>query len=354
MSKQVKKLHSRAGSVPGSLIHIGTRKAEHVRISVIDYDSENLEEKILPSIDQIYPYLDTESVSWINIDGLHDTDVFAELGEKLDLHPLLLEDVLDTSQRPKIDNYGKHLFIIMKMVTWDEKEKTLEFEQVSFILGDNYIISVQEHIGDIFENVRQRIRNDRSRIRKMGIDYLLYALLDAAVDCYFLLLNNLGDQIENIEDELVLEPGPEILATIHHLKRDILVLRKSVWHLRPVIANLYREDYGTITTEVQTFLRDLHDNTIQVIDTIETYRDMISGMMDIYLSSISNRMNQVMKVLTIFAAIFIPLTFFAGVYGMNFNFMPELDWKWAYPVWWLLIIVITVIMILFFKKKKWL
>ncbi len=353
MSRQLQKMKNRIGLAPGSLVHIGTKKAEETRISLIDYDTAEIREKKFDSIKKVFQFFHSENPSWINIDGLHDLELFSELSEELKLHPLLMEDILDTGQKPKLETYDNHLLIIIKMITWKADEKRIDFEQVSFVLGKNYLLSFQEHQGDVFEHVRQRLRTEHSRVRKMGTDYLLYSLLDAVIDSYFLMLSNVGDQIEELEEELIKNPSDDILSTIHHLKRDVLFLRKSVWHLRSVISNLNREDFEYITPELQTYLRDLHDNTIQVMDTIETYREIISGMLDIYLSSLSNRMNQVMKVLTIFAAIFIPLTFVAGVYGMNFQYMPELAIKWAYPLWWFIVIAITSGMVYYFKKKKW-
>ncbi|MCF7913190.1 MAG: magnesium/cobalt transporter CorA [Candidatus Cloacimonetes bacterium] len=353
MSRQLQKMKNRIGLAPGSLVHIGTKKAEETRISVIDYNLADLKEQKFDSIRQVFPFFHLETASWINIDGLHDLELFSEIVAELNLHPLLMEDILDTGQRPKLEAYDDHLLLILKMITWNDTENRIDFEQVSFILGENYILSFQERQGDVFEHVRQRIRNPHSRIRKMKIDYLLYSLVDAIIDSYFLLISNLGDKIEEMEEALIKNPTDDILSDIHHIKRDVLFLRKSVWHLRSVISNLNSEDFPNITPELQTYLRDLYDNTIQVMDTIETYREIISGMLDIYLSSLSNRMNQVMKVLTIFAAIFIPLTFVAGVYGMNFHYMPELSWKWAYPIWWLIVIIITGGMVYYFKKKKW-
>ena len=354
MSRQLQKMKKRIGQAPGTMVHIGIQKAESTRISLIDYDLATVTEKKLNRISEVFPSFQSETISWTNIDGLHNMELFTELSKELKLHPLLMEDILDTGQRPKLEIYSDHLLVILKMITWNDQEKRIDFEQVSFVLGKNYLLSFQEHQGDVFEHVRLRISNPQSRIRKMGADYLLYSLLDAIVDNYFLMLSTVGDQIEELEEELIENPSNDILSIIHHLKRDVLFLRKSIWHLRTVISNLNREDFQYITPELHTYLRDIYDNTVQVMDTIETYREIISGMLDIYLSSLSNRMNQVMKVLTIFAAIFIPLTFVAGVYGMNFQYMPELSYKWAYPIWWVIVIIITVGMVLYFKKKKWL
>jgi len=354
MSRQITKMKNRSGLAPGTLLHIGSQKTTDTDISSFNYNLDVLQETALNSEKDIMPFFSSDTVSWINITGLHDVELFSKLGDLLKIHPLILEDILDTSQKPKMDIYEKHLFILLKMISWDNIAKSIKFEQVSFLIFDNCLISFQEIKGDVFDKVRQRLRNKNSRIRRLGVDYLLYSLLDAIVDNYFLLLFNLGEEIENMEDSLINTPEKDILANIYSTKRDILALRKSTWHLRPVITNLYQDDFKIITPEVSRFLKDLQDNTSQVIDTIETYRENISGLVDIHLSNTNNRMNQIMKVLTIFAAIFIPLTFVAGVYGMNFKYMPELSQKWAYTVWWLVSILITASMLIFFKKKKWL
>jgi magnesium transporter len=240
------------------------------------------------------------------------------------------------------------------MLDYDREESKIKVEQVSLILGENFVISFQETEGDIFNPIRERVRNNKGRVRKMGADYLAYVLIDAVVDNYFLILEALGEQIESMEEELVANPTPETLQTIHNLKREMIFLRKSVWPLRELISGLERGESALIRESTGIYLRDVYDHTIQVIDTVETFRDMLSGMLDIYLSSVSNRMNEVMKVLTIIATIFIPLTFLAGIYGMNFEFMPELRWHWSYPLVWCVMIVIGVAMIFYFKRKKWL
>jgi magnesium transporter len=239
------------------------------------------------------------------------------------------------------------------MLYYDQREQEIEAEQVSLILGSNFVISFQEREGDVFTVIRDRIRTGKGRIRKAGADYLAYSLVDAIVDYYFVILEKLGEKIEGIEEELVTNPTPETLQTIHHLKRELIFLRKSVWPLREVISVLERGESALIQESTGIYLRDLYDHTIQVIDSIETFRDMVAGMLDIYLSSVSNKLNEVMKVLTIIATIFIPVTFIVGIYGMNFQYMPELGWRWGYPVVWLVIVVVVIAMVFYFRRKKW-
>jgi magnesium transporter len=253
-----------------------------------------------------------------------------------------------------MENYGDYLYLVLKMLYYDDAANVVSTEQISIIVARNYVISFQEGIeGDVFGPLRERLRNEQARARRFGADYLAYSLVDAIVDNYFLILEKLGEKIELIEEKLVTNPTTETLHDIHHLKREMVYLRKAVWPLREVISGLERGDTPLIQDPTRLYLRDVYDHTIQVIDTIETYRDMVSGMLDIYLSSVSNRLNSVMKVLTIIATIFMPLTFIAGVYGMNFKYMPELEWRYGYFLIWGIMIIIGVVMVMFFQKKKW-
>lgn len=354
MPRFFKKVSKKAGLSPGVLIHVGNKKVEKTRIRIIDYDESQLEEKEAKTIEECFPFKDKPTVTWINIDGLHEVDIIEKIGKHFDVHPLVLEDIVNTGQRPKMEDLENYIFVVLKMLYYDEKEKEVSAEQFSFILGTNFVISFQERVGDVFNPVRERIRNAKGRIRKMGADYLAYALVDAVVDNYFVILERLGEEIESIEEELVHNPTPETLQIIHNLKREMIFLRKSVWPLREVISGLERGESTLIEASTGIYFRDVYDHTIQVIDNIETFRDMVSGMLDIYLSSVSNRMNEVMKVLTIFAAIFIPLTFIAGLYGMNFEFMPELKWHWGYFGVIAIMAVVGISMLIYFKRKRWL
>ena len=340
------------GMPPGTLIHVGKKRMEKVHISIIDYDEKKLVEKDNISIKECKSFADSPSVTWINIDGLHNPEVIEEIGTIFDIHPLLLEDIMNTNQRPKVEDFGKYMYFILKMVYMD-KRKRICVEQISIIMGDNYVISFQERTGDVFESIRERLRNKKGRIRSQKADYLAYSLIDSIIDHYFVILENIGEVIEGLEEEVVEKPSRKTLQNIHMLKRNMLYLRRSVWPLREVISYLQRSESDLIEDNTGFYLRDVYDHTIQVIDTLESFRDMVSGMLDIYLSSISNKMNEVMKVLTIIATIFIPLTFIAGIYGMNFAYMPELQWKWGYFVTLGVMIGVFVGMIIYFKRKKW-
>ncbi len=352
--RTTKKRSSKAGLPPGTLVHVGEKKVESVRISYMDYDEQSFQEKQIPDIEECLKLKDTPTVSWINIDGLHDIELLEKLGKGFELHPLVLEDILNTGQRPKFEDHEKHIFIVLKMLSFNQESQSVEAEQVSLVLGPNYVISFQERIGDVFEPIRERIRNTKGRIRKMGPDYLCYSLLDAIVDNYFVILERFGEKIESMEEEVIGDPSERTVQQIHSLKREMIFMRKSIWPLRELIGGIQKSESSLINETTDIYMRDVYDHTIQIIDTIESFRDMVSGLLDIYLSSLSNKMNAVMKVLTIIATLFIPLTFVAGIYGMNFKYMPELEWRWSYPIVWLIMITIAIIMVCYFKRKKWL
>lgn len=360
MTKKHSQASKTVGLAPGELVHIGEERHDAVTITVIDYDKTRFHEKIVSSVEDCFPYKETPSVTWINVDGIHDTGVIEKIGKRFDLHPLILEDIVNTGQRPKLEDYDKYLFIVLKMFYCSGEGQKTTAEQVSMILGPNFVISFQEIEGDVFDRVRDRIKNDKGRIRKMGADYLAYALMDAIIDNYFVIVEKIGERIEDLENTVVNSPTPRTLQEIYNLKKDMIFLRKSVWPLRELIGNMERGGSILISKTTHVFLRDIYDHTIQVADTIETSRDMASGMMDVYLSSVSNKMNEIMKVLTIIATIFIPITFIAGVYGMNFNpgasplNMPELSWRYGYLFAWGVMIIMAVSMVVYFKRKKWL
>ena len=353
MVRLMKKISKKAGLPPGTLVHVGEKKIEDVQIRLVYYEGDHIEERELDSIEECYGYEEKAGVTWINIDGIHRVDVIEELGAHYRLHPLTLEDVVNTDQRPKVEEFPEYILFVLKTLSYDSSAGELKVESVSLILGPNYVISFQEAAGDVFNPVKARIRKEKGRLRRMGPDYLVYALIDAIVDNYFIVLENMGEEIESLEEELVADPGPATLNKIHYLKRKLISLRRSVWPLREAFSTLERGESDLVQDKTLVFLRDVYDHTIQIIDTIETCRDMVSSMLDIYLSSISNRMNEVMKVLTIFGTIFLPLTFITGIYGMNFKFMPELKWHWGYLFVWVTIIVIGAAMMLFFRRKKW-
>ena len=354
MVRFMKKTSKKAGLAPGVLVHLGEKKTDYVRVRVIDYKEDRLEEKELDKIEDSFTYIDSDSVTWLNIDGLHEVEVIQKIGDHFGLHPLVLEDIVHTEQRPKVEDYEDYVFIVTKMLFYDDEASQIGAEQFSLILGPNYVISFQEIFGDVFSNVRDRIRKGKGRIRRSGADYLMYALIDAIVDNYFIVLEKIGERVEDLEEVLINDPNPETLQMIHNLKRELIYLRKSVWPLREVISSLERGDSKFIQEKSAVFLRDVYDHTVQVIDTTETLRDIVSGMLDVYLSSISNRMNEVMKLLTIIATIFIPLTFIAGIYGMNFQYMPELGMHWGYFITLGVMFGIFVGMVIWFKRRKYL
>lgn len=341
------------GLPPGELLHVGTAPEGPVSISVLDYNESDIDERADETPDDCIPFRDSATVTWINVDGVQDLRIVERFGEIFGLHPLTLEDIANTQQRPKLEEFENYIYIVLKMPLYDLTTGETSDEQVSFVLTPGCVLSFQEKPGDVFDPIRDRIRTGRGRIRKSGADYLLYALLDAVVDGYFVLLEAIGERVESIEEELAREPSQEIMRTIHGLKRETILIRRAIWPLREVISALSKNESPLIEDTTVLYLRDVYDHTIQVIDTIESLRDMLSGLLDLYLSSVSNRMNEVMKVLTVIATMFIPLTFVAGIYGMNFQHMPELAWRWGYPAVWGVMIAMLVVMLSFFKRKRW-
>jgi len=356
---RISRRSEKAGLPPGTPVYVGKKRTEKVEITLIDYDRDGFERKKLSTVEEMKLYRTSSKVSWFNIEGLHESDIIEKIGRIFGIHPLVVEDILNTDQRPKMDIHDDYVFIVMKMHTMDDETGVVEVEQISMVLGNTFVLTFQEQSGDFFDPVRLRIADNRGRIRKSGPDYLAYALLDAMVDSYFSILQSLGDEIEDLEDELLANPTSATLSRIHFLKREMAYLRKSVWPLRELINILKRQESELIQDSTVIYLNDLYDHTIQVIDTVETLKDILAGVLDIYLSSISNRMNEVMKVLTVFAAIFIPLTLIAGIYGMNFDptsspfNMPELKWYFGYPFSLGLMATIGIIMFIYFKKKDW-
>ncbi|RNI11442.1 magnesium/cobalt transporter CorA [Methanohalophilus portucalensis] len=348
-------LSIKAGMDPGTLIHVGDKKVKQPKLTLIEYDEKYLEVHVNPVIDIIKNLKVAEDRKiWINVDGLHQTELIESLGQVFGVHPLVLEDILDTTQRPKTESYDDYIYITIRTMFYERLENAVDSDQISIILGNNFILSFQEMETDLFKKIRQRMERPAGNIRKKGVDYLTYSLIDSIVDNYYLLLEDIGEEIERLEDELIKEPAPATLQSIHELKREMIILRRSLWPLREIIASLQRDESGLIRESTGIYLRDLYDHSIQVIETVETYREMLSGMLDLYISTVSNRMNEVMKVLTIIATIFIPLTFIAGIYGMNFEYMPELKWEWGYPAVMIFMATISVIMLYYFKKKTWL
>lgn len=356
--RKVKRLISstpkQIGLPPGTLVYTGDKEKEPVKIKVFEYDEANFYEQEFQSIEKIFEFKNSQKNVWINIDGVHDIAMMEKIQNHFGIHPLAMEDILHTSQRPKVEEFDNYIFLVLRMFFYNNELRELKNEQVSFILSENYLISFLEDAGDVFDPVRDRIRKEGTKIRKNRVDFLAYSLIDAVVDSYFHILEQIGEEVEEVEDRLVLDTQKEDIQLVHRMRRNMILLRKSVWPLREVISALQRNEHNVIRSSTQIYLRDVYDHIIQIIDTIESYRDMIVGMLDVYLSSTSNKLNEVMKVLTIISTLFIPLTFLAGVYGMNFKFFPELEKDWMYP-WgfWSITLIIIVIMLIFFKRKKW-
>lgn len=350
----IKKQIRKTGMPPGSLVFTGEQKLAQPNLSLIKYSETSC--KVIDSLraEDISSSIEKNGVAWLNIEGIHDTALVEKIGVVFHLHPLLLEDILNPQQRPKLDEYDDVVFIITKMLFTDKQQNKIIDEQVSFVLGENFLLTFQESKpGDAFDLVRERIINNKGKIRKEKSDYLCYRLLDVIVDNYFEALEKIGDRLEDIELAIIQNPEKSSIQKTHELKRELIYLRKITWPLREVINNFHRGEHALINQTTKVYMRDLYDHTIQVIDTVETYRDWLSGLEDLYLSSLSNKMNEVMKILTMIATLFIPLTFIVGLYGMNFKFMPELEWKWGYPFVWGIMISLTVFMIFYFKRKKW-
>jgi magnesium transporter len=350
----LRKLSQTAGLSPGTLVHVGEKKLERACISAIVYDADYIFEQEVKDISEIGALLSKSGVKWIDVDGVHDLATIEKLGQELKLHPLILEDIANTEQRTKLEDYGDILFIVARWFDIDKTSGRIVSDQISLILGRDFVISFSEKEVDEFTPVRQRIREGQGRIRAMCADYLLYRLMDSIVDNYYVVLEPLGERIDDLESRLLGDPSPKILPEIFDIKRDLLFLRKSVWPMREVLSSLERGESLLIGSETHLFLRDAYDHTIHVMDTIDIFRDMESGSVETYLSSLSYRQNEVMRLLTIISTFFLPLTFLAGVWGMNFIGMPELKWPFGYAIAWGVMLVVAAGMVVYFRKKKWL
>lgn len=342
-----KKSRGKVGLPPGTLIYTGPSREERVRILVTNYSEKACAEEEV-TIERLAP--PKHGVSWINVTGIHDVELIRTIGEKFTLHPLLLEDVVHTEQRPKMEEFDQCIFLVLRML---ERQQRLTSEQISIVIGKDYVISFQETEGDIFDPIRERLRNTGTRFRRSGADYLGYALIDAITDHYFAILGEIGEEVEELNEELFENPSMSHLHQMQRLRHEVSAMRKSVWPLREAVRSLERSESGLIKKSTLIFLRDVYDHAVQVIENIEMLRDTIAGMLDLYMTSISNRMNEVMKVLTVISTIFIPLTFISGVYGMNFHYMPELTWRYGYFITLGLMLLIVIIMVLYFRRKHW-
>jgi len=354
VNKSLSNASQKLGLPPGSLIHVGEVHHAETRMTLIDYDQENFEEKQIESVDDILKYKDNDTITWVIIEGLVNVEIVEKIGTLFGIHQLVLEDILNTHQRPKFEEYDDHLFIVLKSIFSENKTFYVTYEQISLLVLKNFVFMFKEKVDDSIQPIIQRIKITKSRFRNSQSDYLTYAILDTIVDQNFILIDRLDDATTEIEDSLLAsEVSSNTLNTIQRLKRELISIRKNTSPLRELIAGMLRSDTELIHEKTHIYLRDVSDHAIRITESIESYRDILSGLLDIYISSVSNKMNEVMKVLTVFASIFIPLTFLAGIYGMNFEYMPELKWKWAYPALWVVFIVVTVGLLTYFKKKKW-
>jgi magnesium transporter len=355
MSKRYKITPVKPGQSPGTLTYIGKETLRDTRVTLTEYDARTHLVTELKTLNECSLLKPSSHFSWISVDGLKNTKVISAIGQAFNLHPLLLEDVLNTEQKPKVESYDDTIFVVLKMLDTHPRTQEVETDQICLVLGPNYVITFQEEREkDMFEPVRVRLTNSVGRVRRYGADYLFYALIDTIVDNYFVILESLGEKVESLEEEIINKPSSRSLKKLYSQKRGLIFMRKAVWPVREIISNLVRDESDLIQKETVVYLRDVYDHTIQVIDTTESYRDLTASLLDIYLSSVSNRMNNVMKVLTIVSTVFMPLSFIVGVYGMNFDHMPELHWKYGYLGVWILILLVSASMMVFFRWKKWL
>lgn len=353
--KRKKHVRKKIGLPPGSVVFVGNRKVEKAFIHYLQFDSIQIEENTFDNHSKIalHQFLD-ERVHWYDIRGLHDTQLIEALGKTFDIHPLILEDVANTHQRPKYEDYEKGIFIVIRSLEFDNENLETKTEQVGLYFRKGLLISFQETDSDLFDSIRQRLHSSQGKIRQRGTDYLCYALLDTLADHYYIVLDEIESRIEALEDKILINPDNTIKGQIHQLKKELLVVRKSIYPLREAIGRFSKSESPFIEERSFVFIRDLYDHVVQIMDLTETYRDMLNGLQDMYISEISFKMNQVMQVLTLVATIFIPLTFLVGVYGMNFENIPELSWKYGYFILWGIMILIFISLLLLFRKKKWL
>jgi magnesium transporter len=354
MSESLSYASEKSGLPPGSLVHVGEVHAHEHKISVVNYNKSTVQKHTVKSIQELLPYKTADTITWVIVDGLKDVGIIDDIGQHFEIHPLVLEDILNTHQRPKFDEFNDYLYIVVKSISLGNKEFNVEYEQISLLLLNNFVFTFMEKPDELFDPILNRLDNEKSQFRTLGADYLAYGIMDAIVDKYFVLQDTFDELIEEVEDKLLLDPSSETLAAIQKIKRELIFLRRSVSPLRELLAAIQRSESPLINDKTRRYFGDIYDHAIRIIEAIESYRDLIAGMLDIYLSSVSNKMNETMKVLTVFATIFIPLTFIAGVYGMNFEYMPELKWKWSYPVLWIFFISISAFLLRYFKKKNWL
>ena len=355
MNESLSSASDKTGLPPGSLVHVGSVLVDETTMSVIDYSKESLVEHEIHAVDELVKYKNSDTITWVIVEGLANVDIVERIGELFQIHQLVLEDILNTHQRPKFEEHDDYLFIVLKALLPEGDKFTVVYEQISLLVLRNFVFAFKEKKDSLFHPVLQRIRTSKGRFRSLGADYLTYSILDAIIDQYFYLIDSLDLVIIEIEDNLLTnEPAKTLPNSIHRLKRDIVNIRRYTSPLRELVSGLLRSESSLIDEKTYIYLRDISDHVIRILESVEIHRDILSGLMEMYASTVSNRMNEVMKVLTVFASIFIPLTFFTGIYGMNFDYMPELKWKWAYPTLWIGFIAIPTALLIYFKKRNWL
>lgn len=354
MADSISTPSDKAGMPPGSLVHVGEFQAAASILSVTDYSKDHIDELVVDSLDEIVKLKFSDSVTWVNVDGLKNIQLVESIGQAFDIHPLVLEDILNTHQRAKLEEHDGYLYIVLKGLSLENDGFAVNYEQISILVFKNFIFTFKEKADGLFQPLKVRLSSGKGRIRSLGSDYLAYTILDTIVDQNFILLESLDETVDAIEEELLKSPTQGTLASIQGIKRELITIRRAVSPLRELLSAILRSESSLIHKKNHIYFRDVHDHVLRITESIESYRDILTGLLDIYVSSISNKMNEVMKVLTVFATIFIPLTFIAGIYGMNFEYMPELKVRWAYPALWVAFISITVVLLVYFKRKKWL
>lgn len=353
MQHDIRHAAKKTGLAPGELVHVGDHIDQSIQLRFFKYNEKEWLEKEIHSLTELEEHVDDTTIGWLNVDGLHNVAVIKEIGERYNLHPLLLEDILNTRQRPKIEDFGDYLYVVFKMLAYDDKDKNIECEQISIVIGPNYLLSFQEKEGDLFDGIRERIRTGIGRMRRMHPDYLAYSMLDITIDHYFVLLETLYDKVEALEQIILLKPGEHVPREIHELRQQTLLLRKASWPLRQLIEQLQKSESPLVDESTSLYLRDVWDHIVRVTESVDSIQDMQSNAMETYLSLTNQKTNQIMRLLTVMATVFMPLTFITSVYGMNFDYMPELHWRWGYPALWGVLMACSVGMFVYFRRKKW-
>lgn len=352
MPKYFSGISKKAGYSPGAILHIGEKKTDEISITVINYNETSYSEDVVGTTQDAEALILEDQLNWITVTGLHDVKQIERIGLKYNIHPLVMEDVVNTHQRPKIETFEDYIYIAIKLPLYDEDNLSVSAEQISIILGDGYLLLFEESRSDSFKPIKDRLKNSRGRIRQSGSDYLAYAIVDLIVDCYFPVLEQIGEKIELTEEALIEDFSRAKINDLHLLKRELIHFRKIFGSVRELINRMRKDDLELVTDTTRVYLNDVFDHSIQIAELIDSYKDLLSGLTDLYLSMVGENTNQAMKVLTVIATIFIPMTFIVGVYGMNFKYMPELEWRWGYLFVWVLIIAVCLGMVALFKKKK--